>query len=86
MLISLSHVEKTCLVIYKCSQALLGVSSKVKFFSAHTLQKRLGGNWQQLATMLGEVENCHKGAATGSAMGIPSAAGMGGPGWHWCKL
>lgn len=78
----ISSRKKTCCVTCKCSQALLGVLSKV--FSAHTLEKRRGGNWQQLATMLGEVEN--EGAAIGSAMRTPSAAGMGGPGWHWCKL
>lgn len=62
-------------MICKCSQALLGVLSKVKLFSAHTREKRHGGDWQQLATMLKEVENCHKGAATGSAMGTPSRNG-----------
>lgn len=60
MLISLSQVEKTCHMICKCSQALLDVLSKVKFFSARTLEKRRGGNWQQLATMPGEVESCRK--------------------------
>lgn len=86
MLISLSREEKTCHVICKFCQTLLGVLSKVKLFSAHALEKRCAGNWQQLATVLEEVENCHKGSATRSTMGPPSATGMGVPGWHWFTL
>jgi len=50
--------------------------SSLGLFSApaHTLEKRGGGNWQQLAMTVEEAKNCPRGGSTGSARGSPQCS------------
>lgn len=63
--------------------------SSVRLFSAaaHALERKAGGNWQQLAMTLEEAEKTVTWELLPSLpWGAPSAVGMLGPGWHLCKF